>query len=292
MTTIQPSDEDGHGTAPSFSQLQGYQAVPKPLELGELPQSARVRIWNEIYGRIVLSLKDHRLLDGAWHGIVGQLHMQYYQLPLDEMPAAFIPINRDRIKSTVLTAPFNRVMDLVEFVLRSQFCPEDLIVEMEGIFAAEQLAYVIEGDPASIVPAATRSEQISLKNAMQMIHRSGLAGAESHLKLSAAHINEGQWADSIHESINAVESVARTISPGTKSLQAAMQKLPSGRLHPALQGGMEKIYGYTSAEQGIRHALLDRREANVGQDEAVFMLGACASFASFLWRKHQAGEPA
>ena len=28
-----------------------------------------------------------------------------------------------------------------------------------------------------------------------------------------------------------------------------------------------------------------------GLDEAVFMLGACASFASYLWRKHVAGEP-
>ena len=25
---------------------------------------------------------------------------------------------------------------------------------------------------------------------------------------------------------------------------------------------------------------------NVGMDEAVFMFGACASFASYLWRKH------
>ena len=36
----------------------------------------------------------------------------------------------------------------------------------------------------------------------------------------------------------------------------------------------------------MRHALLDRADHNVGRDEAVFMLGACASFASFLWRRH------
>ena len=40
-------------------------------------------------------------------------------------------------------------------------------------------------------------------------------------------------------------------------------------------------------EQGIRHALSDNPQANVGQDEAVFMLGACASFSSYLARKHQ-----
>ena len=59
-----------------------------------------------------------------------------------------------------------------------------------------------------------------------------------------------------------------------------------GTLHPGLEGAFNKLYGYTSAEQGIRHVLLDRADHNVGMDEAVFMLGACASFASYLWRKH------
>ena len=60
--------------------------------------------------------------------------------------------------------------------------------------------------------------------------------------------------------------------------------------HPALNEGFEKLYGYTSNEQGVRHALLDQGQSNVGQDEAVFMLGACASFASYLWRKHLASS--
>lgn len=37
-------------------------------------------------------------------------------------------------------------------------------------------------------------------------------------------------------------------------------------------------------------ALLDHKHSSVGRDEAVFMLGACASFASYLWRKHAGGE--
>ena len=61
-------------------------------------------------------------------------------------------------------------------------------------------------------------------------------------------------------------------------------------LHPALKDAFAKLYGYASNEQGIRHALLDQSNARVGMDEAVFMLGACASFASYLWRKHGAGE--
>ena len=47
-----------------------------------------------------------------------------------------------------------------------------------------------------------------------------------------------------------------------------------------------KLYAYTSDEQGIRHALLDQPDPRVAQNEAVFMLGACASFASYLCRNH------
>ena len=63
-----------------------------------------------------------------------------------------------------------------------------------------------------------------------------------------------------------------------------------GGLHPALGDAFIKLYGYTSEEPGVRHPLLDSQKAKVGMDEAVFMLGACASFASYLWRKHAAGE--
>ena len=50
-------------------------------------------------------------------------------------------------------------------------------------------------------------------------------------------------------------------------------------------------YGYTNDEQGIRHALTGQGAADVGLDEAMFMFGACASFAAYLTSKHrQAGQ--
>ena len=78
---------------------------------------------------------------------------------------------------------------------------------------------------------------------------------------------------------------AQTLGPALKSIERR------GTLHPALKKAFDALYGYTSNEQGIRHALLDQTDAKVGLDEAVFMLGACASFASYLSRKHVAGGP-
>ena len=47
---------------------------------------------------------------------------------------------------------------------------------------------------------------------------------------------------------------------------------------------MENLYGYTSDEDGIRHALLGEQE-KVDIDDAVFMFGACASFTAYLVNK-------
>ena len=125
---------------------------------------------------------------------------------------------------------------------------------------------------------------------MRALHEGGLGPSVSHLHKASALINQGDWAGSIRESIHAVESVARQLDPeASRTLGPALKSLERGRgLHSALRTGFDKLYGYTSDEQGIRHALLDQADARVGRDEAVFMLGACASFASYLWRKHNA----
>ena len=54
-------------------------------------------------------------------------------------------------------------------------------------------------------------------------------------------------------------------------------------LHPALSSAFDKLYGYTSDEQGIRHALLD--SSNLQQEDAVFMLVSCSAFVSYLIAK-------
>jgi len=53
-------------------------------------------------------------------------------------------------------------------------------------------------------------------------------------------------------------------------------------LHEALKRGFSAIYGFTSDESGIRHALLEKGDADVDETDALFMLSACAAFVSYL----------
>jgi hypothetical protein len=87
----------------------------------------------------------------------------------------------------------------------------------------------------------------------------------------------------VRESIHAVEAVAVRLAPGTGTLGAALKVLEQrGHLHGGLKAAFSSLYGYSSDEEGVRHALVFGDEAQVDEADALFMLGACASFVSYL----------
>ncbi len=172
--------------------------------------------------------------------------------------------------------------------MRHRECPPSFINAVAATFEDCRLAYFVDKGTLTIQPAATPEEGAAIRNALEDIRAVELQGAESHLRESGRLINAGDWAGSVRESINAVESVARRIAPEAQTLGSALKKM--GKLHPALKEAFSSLYGYTSDEQGIRHARLDEAASPAQQDEAVFMLGACASFVSYMLRKHRQGQ--
>ena len=96
--------------------------------------------------------------------------------------------------------------------------------------------------------------------ALQTLRNARLEAGASHLRNASECIHAGDWAGSVRESIHAVESVARQLDPqASRNLKRALQSLDKRKaLHPALKEAFNKLYGYTSDEQGVRHASLDR----------------------------------
>ena len=283
----------------SFSQAQGYEETPGPFRLEELPNDARTGIWNLIFDYIQRSQTTGGLdvldggpwIRGAWREILLAKHRHFEHRPADDWNPEFSRIRKE-LREYIEKQPFNQVFDLIQFVLRQRACPPSFAARMRNLFTQYRLAYAIVAAPLpTIVPAVTPEEGSAVVDAFRTLRQAGLNGSATHLAAAAENINAGDWAGSARESIHAVESVARQLDPeASQTLGPALDSLEKrGALHPALKVAFSKLYGYTSKEQGIRHALLDRTDARVGRDEAVFMLGACASFASYLWRRHAAG---
>ena len=277
----------------TFSQAQGYEAVPGPLKLEELPPEARTRLWNVFYRNLVAT-RHFDNLGRPWSNILSDMHAFYYNRALDEW-RPWLQRNIDTLRSSIENRSFNQVFDLIQFVLRHPQCPPEFIFAMAQEFELSRLAYRIDvGPPPTIIPTVTKVDGDTIINSLNELRQAGLAGSASHLLRASECINQGDWAGSIRESIHTVESVARQLDPkAATTLGPALASLENRKkLHPALKEAFSRLYGYTSDEQGIRHALLNQPDSNADMDEALFMLSACAAFASYLWRKHTArGTP-
>ena len=144
---------------------------------------------------------------------------------------------------------------------------------------------------AATLPTLVAEGVRTTDEALQAFRATDQNGAAAHVRGAFERIEAGDWTGAVRESSRAVASVARQLHPdAAKTLDPALQAIERhGVLHPALKDAVSKLYSYTSDERGVRHALLDRPDARIGRDEAVFMLGACVAFASYLWRKHAAG---
>ena len=272
-------------TQVSFSQAQGYEPLPQPLQLEELSREARVGFWNAFYSTHTENAHMYGIASD-WLNVLRSLHTDYFNDGLD----SFDPHDQFIVhayKSYFLESDFNKVFDLIIFMVRHPECPNRFIGGVMATFMEHRLAYVFDYKSLTIYPATTPEEGKAIIEAVRQLDQDGLSGARQHLIEASTLINQRHWANSIKESISAVESVAREIAPGTRNLGSALNQLGHrGMLeHPSLRNGLEKLYEYTNEEGGIRHARLNEDASNVGQDEAVFMLGACASFASYLWRK-------
>ena len=71
-----------------------------------------------------------------------------------------------------------------------------------------------------------------------------------------------------------------------KTAEKALAKLEEkAKIHGALVSGFKSVYGFSSDEQGIRHPLLDKEAPAVNKTDAMFMIGACSAFISYLINK-------
>ena len=276
----------------SFSQAHGYEQIPGLLKLEVLSREARTRIWNVLYKHIErdrIYHPEYSWLRGNWATVMRDLHADFHGRPIEKWQSYF-DRNTSELQDQILRERFNHVFDLVTYVMRHKKTPKSFVADMHREFEKARLAYTIVDGPPTIVPATTNEEKEAFLDSTLTLKQTGMNTGVAHLRRASECFHNRDWGGSIRESVNAVESVARQIASSSNKKQKLSQALAilekRQDLHPALKGVFSKLYGFASDEPGIRHALQDRDEVAVGKDEAIFMLGTCASAASFLARKH------
>lgn len=268
----------------TFAQAEGAAPLPRQLQLKEVSKELRVICWAVIHRALESGVEGTAYggfyLSKAWIDCFFRWEVTHNEKYADEID--YNPQNvMARFKQVIVDADYALFFTLIEFFIRSTEQIGNLNRNLVQILDETKCAYRVVN--RSIVPFASEEEVTAVKAAFVNLENGRFVAARTHLAKAGSDLTKGDWAGSIHESVNAVESAARVLAPGTDGLGAALAELEkSGAVHEALKRGFKALYGFSSNENGIRHPLLEGTSANVDEADAMYMFGACAAFISYL----------
>lgn len=264
----------------SFSQRNGLAPLPPQLEIGEISPIFRRKISDCFYCQI----NTRRYLEYPWDSILRDFHIEIRFGVSSDFP--IYSSNWTSIFEDIfLTHKFHLVFDYIEFFINHSLTPEDLVDRIILVFEDCRLSYRVF-DRVTIAPIGNEEQATAVALAFQDVGAAGMPAAQEHLRSACRHLRDGEFADSVRESIHAVESAAKRIALNGNTLIDCLREIERrGKIHNTLKIAFDKLYAYTSDEHGIRHARVFETVANVDEADALFMLGACASFVSYLVRR-------
>ena len=248
----------------TFSQREGQAPLPKLMQPEYLPQKFRQLAWQAIDTEIVNASTNNKgniysIIDSYQFDIRGQFHDEIEEWSEEDYYFDFC-------KEWIRDKGYHEVLTFIEFILRNEDCSENLHKDLVDVFEKAPVAYFVDDKDGlpTIMPRVSREAGEATRQAIETLRKNSMEGAATHLRQAAKrindarHINDPQFADSVRESISAVESVARRIAPNENTLGDALKSLEKKGLlkNNQLKKGFELIYAYTNSEEGVRHSLV------------------------------------
>ena len=188
------------------------------------------------------------------------------------------------------STPWYRKLDFIEFVLinlksQSTAAYDYFVKDLNWQFSRLNFGYKIVAD--QVIDSISDEEVKSIETAVN--HKS--VSIKEHFARALELYSqrpEGDYANSIKESISAVEYICRELTGANKLGEALHAFEKKGLLiHPRLKDAFEQLYAYTNQPNtGVRHALMDNTGSySPGHEEALFFLDTCSSFVNYLTAK-------
>ncbi|MBD3192153.1 MAG: hypothetical protein GF308_16030 [Candidatus Heimdallarchaeota archaeon] len=285
-----------------FSERTGVKPK-KSLQIDSVDEDLRNRLWTifVFFSEKLKLFNQGRLLRHIW--------LDCLKKPLDEFPkqpsrpqttietyhykTEDIPLYKDalfeiksKIKEFFLNCQWYYVYDFLEFIIKNEELKdyqEEIIEYCNKSLEEEKSAYRFVG--TNIASTTNKIEIESVEEALQ----TPVKGVNEHIKRALELLsdrNNPDYRNSIKESISAIETLCKFIAGKGRTLRKAMKVIEKEQkieFHRALMNGFDKIYGWTSDEDGIRHAMIDL--PTLSSEDAKFMLVACSAFVNYLVEK-------
>jgi len=272
-----------------FSERHGFRSSRTIFQINSMDSDLRIGLWNllssNFFPQRVVKINN----DSIIREIVFIVYSKFLKITFDDIYEYWSSDYRSPrmvIRKWYFGAEWYDVYDFIEFCFENLIDNDryyDILVEnCNNVLADEGSGYRIVG--GNFVQITSEVELDSIDAALMM--DGVFTGVSTHIQSALSHLsrkNKPDFRNSIKESISAVEAVCCIIAGDTKAtLGQALKKLESVGidLHPSLRISFDKLYGYTSDADGIRHALID--DAHISYDDAKFMLVTCSAFVGYL----------
>lgn len=268
----------------SFSQRKGLKPVSEIIQTDDMNDELRISLWNTLDMHI-WSTKDYvntyTSISTPYINSFSKALWVSLKKPIDNLPQRGEDKLRE-IRHLFFSFKWNEVYEFIEFVIRFyKINKPELSQHINNVLARERSGYrVIDGNVVDIID---EQEVEMLEEALKDIE---FEGVNAHLKRSLELLSDREnpdYRNSIKESISAVESISIIITSKEKAtLGEALNELEkNNKIHKALKEGFLKLYGYTSVEGGIRHAMT-KKQHNITHADAKYFLLSCTSFVNYL----------
>jgi hypothetical protein len=268
-----------------FSERRGFRPVRSAIQLDSIDEPLKNSLWNALLQNYfyILKIQDfYNNLKGYPLLLMEQVWKDFYKLRLDDIPQFTLQVLGE-LRTHFYNDDWYRVYDLIEFCLNidsNDVHKSAFKTECNRVLERENSAYRFVGN--EIAPITSETEIAEIEKATATADP-----IATHLKTALYHLANRESPDyrnSIKESISAVEAMCGIIAGKPKATLGdaldAIKKSGVIELHPSLNAAFDKLYGYTSDADGIRHAMLE--ESELKQEDAVFMLTACSAFVNYL----------
>lgn len=273
-----------------FSERYGFTGDTRTIQIDGVNDALRNSFWN-----ILLKLYEGDYDSDYWRRAAKFVAQYFLKLPVDEVPYEDYQC-RKWLKGYFYKLKWYEIYDFIEFIAENH---NSFMVykRRDSTDLAETFNIILEKELSGyrfisgiISPISSQTEVSEISSAIESSAKSGLQGTSQHLQSAIELLGkkpEPDYRNSIKEAISAVESISKQLSGNDgQGLSSALDELAKTvEIHPALKSGFIKLYGYTSDENGIRHAILE--QPNIGLSEAQYMIVSCSAFVNYLIVKTQ-----
>lgn len=276
-----------------FSERYGHKKLREIVQIDSIDDPLRnalwsllkVNIWDDVrastglYGGYYISSDSNREI----RALCERLWFNYFKKPLDTLDHDWSEV-MSQLRKYFFECEWYEVYDFIEFCAknyRRHRFTESFTKSCNAALEKEMSAYrFVNG----LIAQITEQEQLDeIEKALE----ESRGPVHTHLKRSLELLSSREAPDyrnSIKESVSAVESLVGIVLGSKGTLGQLIKRMEDEiGLHPALKTAFSSLYGYTSDEGGIRHALLEAENTNF--EDAKFFLVVCSAFINFVESK-------